>query len=154
MYRGVSAKNYSRGKGEQSQTRVHLKSLKKKILSNKEWLAFFHNIKNKQHLLNLFVTLLYADDSVQPSPLSALANNVNEIFKTLGSVTKVFECSHEQNDVRVIFHALQQKTNVVVCSKDTDVFVSMVFAYAFNKVNMKTLCVVTIAMICSNSASL
>ena len=40
---------------------------KKKMLSNKEWLAFSHNIKNKQHLLNLFVTYLCVDDFVKSS---------------------------------------------------------------------------------------
>ena len=37
----------------------------------------------------------------------------------------------------MIFHALQQKTNVAVCSKDTDVLVLSVFAYALNKINVK-----------------
>ena len=37
----------------------------------------------------------------------------------------------------MIFCALQQKTNAVVCSKDTDVLVSRVFAYAVNKINEK-----------------
>ena len=37
----------------------------------------------------------------------------------------------------MIFHALQQKTNVVVCSKDMKVLVLMVFAYAINKINEK-----------------
>ena len=46
---------------------MNLQSLEQEMLSNKEWLAFFHNIKNKQHLLNLFVTYLCADDFVQSS---------------------------------------------------------------------------------------
>ena len=75
----------------------------------------------KQNLLNLFVTYLCADDFVQSSPLSILVNNQNEIFKIPSSVTKVFECNHEKAYIRMIFHALQQKTNVAVCSKDTDV---------------------------------
>ena len=59
-------------------------------------------------------------------------NNENEIFKISSSVTKVFECNHEEGDTRIIFHVLQQKTNVTVYSKDTGVFVLMVFAYAIN----------------------
>ena len=59
MYQGISAKNCSRDERRQSGTRVHLQSLQQKMLSNKEWLAFFHHIKNKQHLLSLFVTYLY-----------------------------------------------------------------------------------------------
>ena len=109
MYRCVNAKNCSRDERGQSETRVHLQSLGQKMLSNKEWLAFFHNIKNKQHLLSLFVTYLCADDFAQASPLPVLVNNENETFKI------PFECNHAESDTGMIFHALQQKTNVVVC---------------------------------------
>ena len=65
VYRGFSAKNCSRDKQGQSETRVHLQSYEQ--MSNKEWLAFFRNIKNKQRLLNLFATYLSADDFVKSS---------------------------------------------------------------------------------------
>ena len=105
------------------------------MLSNKEWLAFFRNIKNKQDLLNLFVTYFCADDFVKSSLLPTLGNNVNEILKISSSVTKIFECSHEESDSKIIFYALQQKTDVVVCLKDTNVLVLLVFAYALTKIN-------------------
>ena len=137
VYRGISAKNCSREEREQSETQMHLQNLGQKMLSNKEWLAFFHNIKNKQHLHSFLVTYLCADDFVQSSPLPILGNNKNETIKISRSVTKIFECNHEESDTRMIFHALQQKTNVVVCSKDTAVLVFMVFPYALNKINEK-----------------
>ena len=80
------------------------------MLSNKKWFAFFHNINIKQHLLTLFVTYLSPDDFAHSSPFSILVNNKNKIFETSGSVTKVFECSHEEVDTRMIFHALQQQS--------------------------------------------
>ena len=115
---------------------MHLQSLEHKMLLKKEWLAFFHNIKMKQHLFNLFVTYLSADNFVRSSPLSILINNENEIFKMPSSVTKVFECNHAKADIRIIFHALQQKKK---CSlfKNTYALVMMVFAYALNKINEK-----------------
>ena len=67
--------------------------------------------------------------------LPTLANNENEIFKISSSVTKVFECNHEEDGTRITFHALQQKTNVVVCLKVTDVLVLLVFAYPLTKIN-------------------
>ena len=67
VYWGIGTKNCSRDKREQSETQVNLQSLEQEILSNKEWLAFFHNIKNKQDLLNLFVNYLCAYDFVQSS---------------------------------------------------------------------------------------
>ena len=105
------------------------------MLSNKEWLAFFHNIKNKQHFLNLLVTHFCADDFVKSSLLPTLVNNKNEIFKISNSVTKAFECNHEEDNTRIIFHALQQQTDVAVCLKDTYVLVLMAFAYALTEIN-------------------
>ena len=58
--------------------------------------CIFHNINIKQHLLTLFVTFLYADGFAHSSPLSIQHSKV----------TKVFECNHEEDDARMIFHAL------------------------------------------------
>ena len=60
------------------------------------------------------------------SVVSILVNNEN---------TKVFECKHKEGDSRMIFHALQQQASVAVCSKDKNVLLLMVFAYALNKTN-------------------
>ena len=68
---------------------------------------------------------------------SILGNSENEIFKIPSSATKVFECNHEEGETRIIFHVLQQKTNVAVYLKDADVLVLVVFAYALNKINEK-----------------
>ena len=92
VYRSISAKIRSRGERGQSEKRVHLQRLEHKMLSNKEWLAFLHNIEMKQHLFNLFVTYLSADDFVQSSPLSILINNENEIFK-IPNTKNVVKCS-------------------------------------------------------------
>ena len=56
VYRGISAKDCSKDERGQSETPVHLQNLEQKILSNKERLASFHNIKIKKHLLNLFLS--------------------------------------------------------------------------------------------------
>ena len=78
-------------------------------------------IKNKQHLFSLFVIYLCADNFVGPSPLAILVKNENETLKIS------FEWKHKEANARMIFHVLQQKTNVLVCSKDTDVLVLIVF---------------------------
>ena len=120
MYRGTGAKNCSRDERGRCEIRVHLQNL-----------AFFDNIKNKQHLFSLFVIYLCADNFVGPSPLAILVKNENETLKTS------FEWKHKEANARMIFHVLQQKTNVLVCSKDTDVLVLIAFFYALNKINEK-----------------
>ena len=67
MYRGISAKNCSRDKRGQSETRVHPQSL-----------SFFHNIKNKQHFLSLLLNYLRADDFIHQRPLPIMVDNENE----------------------------------------------------------------------------
>ena len=81
--------------------------------------------------LNLLETCLCVDDFSQPSPLPILVTNENEAFKIS------FECSHEEVYTRMIFRALEEKINIVVCSKDTDVLLLMVFFYALNKIKDK-----------------
>ena len=125
-----------RGEWGRSETRVYFQSLEQKLLSNKELLIFFHKIKNKQHLPNLFVTYLFADDFVQSTPLSIQVNNENEIFIISCSITKLFECITKK-PIGKIFPALQQKRNVVVCSKDAEVLVLMVVTYVLNKISVE-----------------
>ena len=69
--------------------------------------------------------------------LSILVHNKNKIFEISSSVTKFFEYNNEEGNTRIIFHALQQKANVAVYSKDTDILILMVFAYALNKISEK-----------------
>ena len=73
------------------------------------------------------MTYLCADDFVESGLLPILVNNKNEIFEISSSVKKFFECNNEEGNTGIIFHALQQRTNVAVYSKDTDVLVLMVF---------------------------
>ena len=42
----------------------------------------------------------------------------------------IFKSNHEEADTRIILHALQEDTKVVVVSKDTDVLILLVYAYA------------------------
>ena len=76
------------------------------MLSNKGWLAFFHNIKNKQHVCG--------NDFVQSSKLPTLGNDKNETFKISSSATEVFDCNHKEVDTRMYYHVSQQKTNIAV----------------------------------------
>ena len=43
---------------------------------------------------------------------------------------QLFTCNHEEADTRMVLHAILEDTNVVVVSKDTDVLVIMVYAFA------------------------
>ena len=66
-----------------------------------------------------------------------LVNNKNETFKISSGVTKVFDWNQKEANARMIFHVLQQKKDVAVCSKYMEVVVLMVFAYALTEINEK-----------------
>ena len=61
----------------------HICKVYSKILSNKEWLAFFYNIKMKQNLIILFVTYLSADDFSSIYRWGASSKWKNEKFEIL-----------------------------------------------------------------------
>ena len=46
---------------------------------------------------------------------------------------EVFECNHEEADTRMVLHACLDDTNVVVVSRDTDVFILLVHAFSIVK---------------------
>ena len=64
-----------------------------------------------------------------------LVNNKNETFKISSGVPKVFDWNQKESNARMIFHVLQQKKNIVVCSKDMEVVVFM--AFGFTEINEK-----------------
>ena len=51
------------------------------------------------------------------------------------TVEMLFRCNHEDADTRLVLHASRVDTNVVAVSKDTDVLLPMVHAYAKIKPN-------------------
>ena len=69
--------------------------------------------------------------------LPILVNNKNESLKISSGVTKVFDWNQKEANARMIFHVLQQKKNIVVCSKHMEVVVLMVFAYGLTEINEK-----------------
>ena len=107
VYGGISANNCTKNERGHSETRVHLRTLEQEMLFNKEWLTFIHNIKDNQYLFTLFLTFLCHE-----SMWAILVDNEHETFKTSSNVKMVFDCNYKETDSRMIFHALQQRTNL------------------------------------------
>ena len=59
-------------------------------------------------------------------------------WKITGNERKmIFKCNHEEADTRMILHALLSEDDCVICSKDTDVMLLMLFAFAEYEVSHK-----------------
>ena len=133
VYRGISAKNCSRDERGQFETRMHLQSLEQKMQLNKEWSAFFQNIFFINLQLISVLMILYSQACCQYWLTTKMKYSKYQVVSQsfLNATTK--KAILEQFALQQ-YHALQQKANVAVDSKDTDVLVLMTFAYAFNKV--------------------
>ena len=74
-------------------------------------------------------------------------------------ITDVYTCNHEEADTRLLVHALEEETDIVVVSKDTDVFVLLVYAYCkmestkkwYMKIDHRFVCIGTIVNYFGNS---
>ena len=62
-------------------------------------------------------------------PFIITAGNKNYKLLKSGMVLEE-ECNHEEADTRLIYLALKEDKDVVVVSKDTDVLILLVWAYA------------------------
>lgn len=97
------------GEGVISQ-RVQLKSVDQKILSSKNWVDLFNDPNNKNDLIKLVFSYFQTDDG----------RNLLEI----PIVAKKFE----DLDTRLHFHGAISKVAVLITTKDTDLFLILIYA--------------------------
>ena len=160
VYYETSTKNLIRAKRGEKSTRTHIQSFDQKMLQGKEWLAFFNNIENKTDLLKWVVNYFCLPEVREQLSIPITTNDrfsTIKIEKDL--ITDVYTCNHEEADTRLLVHALEEETDIVVVSKDTDVFVLLVYAYCkmestkkwYMKIDHRFVCIGTIVNYFGNS---
>lgn len=101
------------------------------MLKAGDWSNFFNNIENKSNLLNLLVQYCNSDTVKSKLDVPIVINDQANTWKISSSSTqKIFECNHEEADTRLVLHALLEDTKSVIVSKDTDVLVLLIYAFA------------------------
>ena len=101
------------------------------MLQPDAWKSFFNNIDNKTNLINLLVAYLRSDSFSNQIRIPVIVNDDKNTWKITREFSEIiFKSNHEEADTRIILHALQEDTKVVVVSKDTDVLILLVYAYA------------------------
>ena len=63
-----------------------------------------------------------------------IAITVGKIYRFQDDQDQLNECNHEEIDTRIVLLASQETNDVVVVSKDTDVLVLLVKAYAHDNI--------------------
>ena len=99
--------------------------------SNRIVPSFFNNIDNKTNLINLLVAYLRSDSFSNQIQIPVNVNDDKNTWKITREFSEIiFKSNHEETETQIIQYALQEDTKVVVVSKDTDVLILLVYAYA------------------------
>ena len=95
------------------------------------WQEFLRNGENKEQLIKLIKEFVFSEKGKRlvMKPFIITAGNKNYKLLKSGMVLEE-ECNHEEADTRLIYLALKEDKDVVVVSKDTDVLILLVWAYA------------------------
>ena len=118
IYKYESAKGNTRTKRGIEQQRTVLISASQNMLQPDVWKSFFSNIENKTNLINLLVAYLRSDRFSDQIRISVIVNDDKNTWKITREFTEIiFKSNHEEVDTRIILHALQEDTKVVVVSK-------------------------------------
>ena len=131
IYKYESAKGNTRAKRGIEQKRTALTSASQNMLQPDAWISFFNNIDKKTNFINLLVTYLRSDSFFNQIRIPVIVNDDKRPWKITREFSEIiFISNQEEADTRSILHALQEDTKVVVVSKDTDVLILLVYAYA------------------------
>ena len=140
QYFACSPKNgtrLSRGSGCVSK-RVHLESVDQHMLQGGQWESFFHNGSNKEDLIKLAVSYFKTDECRSQLRVPLIITSKNETWKICNDgVYRLHCCNHEEADTRIVLHALEEDTDVVIVANDTDVFILLLYAMTFKRNSCK-----------------
>ena len=101
------------------------------MLQGNDLKSLFQSIENKQALIDLFSKYLVRKCFPEVIKIPIIFTNDRNTFQVAEQSDQLlFTRNHEEADTRVVLHGCLKNTNCVVVSKDTDVFVLMVFAFA------------------------
>ena len=112
-----------------------LENLFQKMLQWNNWKSFFQNIENKQAYIDLFSKYLICECFPEVFKIPIIFPNDKYVSISWRKRKVLFTYNNEEADTGAVLHACLKDTNRVVVSDDTNVFVLMVFAFAFK--NMK-----------------
>ena len=122
-------------RGEKQSARTHVEGPKQHMPIGMKWQEFLSVGENKEQLISLLGTYFenLSNNNLLSMPLIFTTGD-----KTLhlenGEETIIKSCSHEEADTRLVLHAIEQESDVVVVCKDTDVLMLLVWAYSSYKV--------------------
>ena len=94
-----------------------------------KWVTLLKNSSYKQKLIEQLFK--YVDTSIEvnlPTIPFTITSKAVTISKGLNKIWDL--CNHEEADTRLVLHALESNSNMVVVSKDTDVLVLLTWAHA------------------------
>eukprot|EP00794_Sanderia_malayensis_P011674 gene11674-biopygen9344 len=131
-YHKMSIKEGTRRCRGNTGPRVRIQGFHQKMPQGYSWEKLVHGSENKNDLIKLiFEYLKFPEDKARIS-LPVTVNNECQtwnIDQENSNHTLALTCNHEEADTRMVLHAAASEKAVVV-SKDTDVLILLLYAYA------------------------
>ena len=128
-YLANSIKESTRQKRGDGQ-RVFITGLGQTMPQGVNWQSLLSNNENKTDLIHCFVEYLKqpAVRSIFKVPIIITEKDRTWKIDSTG-IQELQSCNHEEADTRLALHATHHNHNCVITSKDTDVFLLLVYAY-------------------------
>ena len=105
------------------------------MVQGNDWKSFFQKVENKPALIDLFSKYIVCKCFPEVIKIPIICTNDRNSFQVAQQSDQLlFTYNREEADTRVVLHACLKDANCVVVLKDTDVFVLMVFAFAFKNI--------------------
>jgi len=108
--------------------RVHLGSNDQQMMGSKDFQQFLHNKESKDELIKRFNDFIEHSE-VRNHLKVPLTINHRNITKR---ITRD-DVDTREADTRVVLHAFNSESPVIVKAKDTNILILMIYAYALNK---------------------
>ena len=118
--------------------RVYLESPQQKMLQGKAWSAFFHNTENKNNLIELALNFFRSLEGRSPINQTLVFTCKHKVRTCKHKISKedvdtLNDCNHLEADIKIIYRGCAENTPVIVVTKDTDVFVLLLYASVLQK---------------------
>ena len=118
IYKSFSAKSGTRLARGEVPRRVYLQGFEQQMVKGKEWNSFFNNIDNTTELINLTVDMFKSEQFRKKLDTTLITTNGDKTWKiTRYGAEHIFNCDHDEADMRMVLHTCTEDTLIVVVSR-------------------------------------
>ena len=128
-YNETSIKSNTRKKRGEEHLKTIIEGFEQHMPAGVKWNEFLRNGDNKNQLIKIILRFILSEEGKKLLRFPFIITSGDDIFRIDNGQQTEKKCNHEEADTRLILLAHQERNDVVVVAKDTDVLVLLVWAY-------------------------